>query len=142
MLTLFKKAGPRRQAMKSGLLLDMQLPPFRQFNQIFQNDCQMVITKSAYQACVQLPGEARGRAEVPASYRWGILYLSFMEHFQDRADDQHEGSFDVSVMMPSGFQISKTLKVILDHDFDGKEAFVFMLPDELWPASIESRDRS
>jgi hypothetical protein len=138
MYRLFRKKNlsQRAMAIKTGRLVDMQLPPFRQFNQIFQNNCQIVMTKDAYQECVELPVEAKRKAEVPANYRWGILYLSFIEQFQDRADDPNDGTFDVSVIMPDGFQISKTVKVVLDHDFDGKDAFIFMLPQEAWPACI------
>src|ERR1035437_4755248 len=114
----------------------MQLPPFRQFNQILGNDHTMVMTKAAYLACVQLPGEVIRKAEVPANARWGIVFLSFMEKFQNRNDDPHEGTFDVSVLIPGGFQVPKTVKVVVDNDFDGDNAFVFLMPDESWPEGI------
>jgi hypothetical protein len=123
---------PLESAIKAGKLIDMQLPPFRQFNQIVLNDCAMLMTKAAYEACVQLPGESLRNAKVPASFRWGVLYLGFAQAFQDREDDPQEGIFDVNVMMPDGFQIPKSVKVVAA-DLDGKEAFVFMLPDEVWP---------
>lgn len=128
-----KRIGKRARAIRNGQLVDMQLPPFRQFNEIFQNDLTMVMTKAAYQACVELPGERRGKATVPANARWGIVFLSFMEQFQNRSDNPVEGVFDVNVLMPDGFQASKSLKVVADNDFDGKNAFVFMLLEELWP---------
>jgi hypothetical protein len=131
-----KPLSERFRAKKDGRLVDMQLPPFRQFNQILGNDIPMVMTKAAYQACVQLKGEIMGKAEVPANPRWGIVFLSFMDKFQKRDDDAHEGTFDVNVLMPSGFQVSKTIKIFVDNDFDGKNAFVFMLPDESWPGCI------
>ena len=132
-----KHLSERMTAIKNGRLVNMQLPPFRQFNQIMQNDCPIVMTKAAYQACIELPGEVRGKAEVPANSRWGIAYLSFMEEFQNREDDPEEGTFDVNVLMAEGFNIPKTLKVVLDHEFDGEDGFVFMLPSEYWPAYIE-----
>ena len=138
MFSLFKKKnlGERMRAIKNGRLIDMQIAPFRQFNVILNNDFPVVMTQAAYQACVQLPGEVKGKAEVPANARWGIVYLTFMEKFQHRDDDPHEGTFDVNVLMPGGFQIPKTLKVVVDHDFDGENAFIFMMPDESWPACI------
>jgi hypothetical protein len=116
----------------------MQLPPFRQFNEIVNNNFRTVMSKAAYQACVQLPSEVKGKVDVPANARWGIVYLSFLDKFQHCEDDPHEGTFGVSVLLPSGFQIGKTLKVIVDNDFDGETAFVFLMPDESWPACIAS----
>ena len=138
LLWRFKKKhlSERFKAIKNGRLVDMQLPPFRQFNQILGNDHTMVMTKAAYQACVQLPGEVIRKAEVPANARWGIVFLSFMEKFQNRNDDPHEGTFDVSVLIPGGFQVPKTVKVVVDNDFDGDNAFVFLMPDESWPEGI------
>jgi cytochrome c1 len=138
MLWRFKKKrlSERLKAIRNGRLVDMQLPPFRQFNQILNNDYPMVMTKAAYQACVQLPDEVKGKAEVPANARWGIVFLSFMERFQHREDDVHEGTFDVNVLMPGGFQVPKTVKVVVDNDFDGENAFVFMMPDQSWPGCI------
>jgi len=124
------------RAIKDGKLIDMQVPPFRQFNQIIQNDCRIVMTIAAYRACIELPCETRGKAKVPANGRWGIVYLSFMQEFQNRTDDPQEGTFDVNVLMPDGFNVPKTLKIVLEHDFDGDDAFVFMLPDESWPLCI------
>jgi hypothetical protein len=135
-----KHLSERLKAISNGRLVDMQLPPFRQFNQILNNDYPMVMTKAAYQACVQLSGEVMKKAEVPANARWGIVYFSFMEKFQHRDDDPHEGTFDVSVLMPDGFQVPKTVKVVVDGDFDGADAFVFMLPNESWPAYIHSAE--
>ena len=135
-----KRLSEKLNAISNGRLVDMQLPPFRQFNQILNNDYPMVMTKAAYQACVQLPGEATKKAEVPANARWGTVYLSFMEKFQHRDDDPHEGTFDVSVLMPGGFQVPKTVKIVVDGDFDGENAFVFMLPNESWPACIHSAE--
>lgn len=132
-----RNLSERATALKRGELVDMQQPPFRQFNQIFENDCRMVMTKSAFEACVELPGEVRGKADVPAIGRWGIVFLSFFTTFQDRDDDPHEGTFDVNVLMPSGFLVPKVLKVVLDHDLDGEDYFIFMLPDELW--ALEER---
>jgi hypothetical protein len=128
----FKKRNrsERFKAIKNGQPVDMQLPPFRQFNEIVNNNFRTVMSKAAYQACVQLPGEAKGKADVPANARWGIVYLSFMDKFQHYEDDPHEGTFDVSVLLPGGFQIGKTLKVVVDNDFDGENAFVFLMPDE------------
>ena len=94
------------------------------------------MTIAAYRACVELRGEPRGRAKVPANGRWGIVYLSFMQEFQNRADDPQEGTFDVNVLIPDGFNVPKTLKVVLDYGLDGHDAFVFMLPDEPWPLRI------
>jgi hypothetical protein len=108
----------------------MQLPPFRQFNEIVGNYEQIFMTRAAYRACVELPGEKRGRAKITANGRWGIVYLSFATEFQNRDDDAHEGIFFVNVLLPDRFQVPKTIKVILDHDFNGRDAFVFMLPDE------------
>lgn len=121
------------KAFKEGHLVNMQLPPFRQFNGIVAKDCALVMSKAAYQACIQLPGEPRRNAKIPANFRWGILYLSFVEAFKDRTDGSTEGVFDVGVTMPDGFQISKCVKVALVEDFDGKDGFIFMLPDETWP---------
>jgi hypothetical protein len=135
-----KRLSERFKAIKNGLLVDMQFPPFRQFNQILSNDCPMVMTKAAYQACVQLPGEVMKKAEVPANARWGIVFLSFTEKFQHCDDDPHEGTFDVNILMPGGFQVPKTVKVVVDGDFDGENAFVFMLPNESWPACIHSAE--
>ena len=131
-----KRLSERLKAIRNGRLVDMQLPPFRQFNQILNNDYPMVMTKAAYQACVQLPDEVKGKAEVPANARWGIVFLSFMDEFQHREDDAHEGTFDVNVLMPGGFQVPKTVKVVADNDFDGENAFVFMMPDQSWPECI------
>ncbi len=128
-----KNVTPHSRAIKDGRLVNMQIPPFRQFNEIVTNDCALVMTKAAYQACVQLPGESRRNARVPANLRWGLLYLSFVEAFKGRTDDSSEGIFDVTVTMPDGFQISKSVKVVAEDDFDGKEAFIFMMPDETWP---------
>lgn len=125
-----KQLTERSRKIKSGELVDMQVPPFVQFNRIVENDYPLYMTKAAFQACVELPGEKRGNAKIPANGRWGIVYLSFATEFQNRTDDPHEGMFDVNVLMPNGFQVPKTLKVVLDHDFDGREAFVFMLPEE------------
>ena len=58
---------------------------------------------------MELPGETRGKAEVPAVGRWGIVYLSFMEAFQHREDDPHEGEFDVNVLTADGFNIWECL---------------------------------
>ena len=129
----------RRRAIKNGRLIDMQLPPFRNFNQIVQNNCPIVMTRAAYKACVVLPGETRGKAAVPSTGRWGIVYLSFMEQFQNHTDDPQEGTFEVNVMTCGGFQVPKTIKVLLDNDFDGEDGFVFMLPDEAWPDLLERR---
>jgi len=131
-----KHLSAQMRAIKDGRLIDMQVPPFQQFNQIMQNDCRIVMTMAAYRTCIELPGKTRGKDKVPANGRWGIVYLSFMQEFQHRADDPQEGTFDVSVLMPDGFNVPKTLKVVLDHDFDGEDAFVFMLPDEPWPLRI------
>jgi hypothetical protein len=128
-----KPPSERIRATRCGRLVDMQLPPFRQFNRIVENDSPIVMTRAAYDTCVELPGETRGKAEVPAVGRWGIVYLSFMEAFQHREDDPHEGEFDVKVLMADGFNIPKTLKVVLDNEFDGDDGFVFMLPHERWP---------
>ena len=116
----------------------MQLPPFNQFNQLLGNDYTMLMTKAAYEQCVQLPGEPRHNAKVPANFRWGVLYVSFAEAFQDREDDPREGLFDVNVTTPDGFHISKSIKVVAD-DLEGKDAFVFMLPDEAWPDLLEEK---
>ena len=105
-----KSLSERFRAKKDGRLVDMQLPPFRQFNQILGNDIPMVMTKAAYQACVQLKDEIMGKVEVPANARWGIVFLSFMDKFQKRDDDAHEGTFDVNVLMPSGFKSPRRLR--------------------------------
>ncbi len=124
---------PHSKAFKDGRLVTTQLPPFKQFNGIVTKDCALVMTKAAYQACVQLPGEPKINGKVPANLRWGILYLSFVESFKGRTDDSTEGVFDVGVTMPDGFQVSKCVKVVGVDDFDGKDGFIFMLPDETWP---------
>lgn len=128
-----KHLDERLRRIHTGELRDMQQQPFRQFNKIVQNDCRMYMTRAAFRACVELPGESRRNAKVPANGRWGIVYLSFATEFQDRSDDPHEGTFDVNVLMPDGFHRPKTLKVMLDNDFQGEDAFVFLLPDEQWP---------
>ena len=128
-----KHVTPLTTALKDGRLVNMQLPPFRQFNEIMQNEYVLVMTKAAYQAVVELPGEPKRNAKVPAHARWGIVYLSFIEAFKGRKDDPVDGVFDVNVMTPDGFQFPKTVKVVVEHDFDGEEAFVFMLPEETWP---------
>jgi hypothetical protein len=132
---IFKKNRPDEQSrmIDTGELFDMQQMPFRQFNDIVQNDCPMYMTRAAFRTCIELPGEKRRNALIPANGRWGIVYLSFATTFQNDPNDPHEGKFDVNVLMPPGFQVSKTLKVILDHEFHGEGAFVFMLPDEQWP---------
>jgi hypothetical protein len=132
-----KDLSERMRAIKKGRLIDMQLAPFRQFNVIVNNILPTVMTHAAYQACVQLPGE-EWKADVPVNARWGIVYLTFLDKFQHWDEDLHEGTFDVSVLMPGGFQVSKTVKVIADNDFDGDNAFVFLLPDESWPACISN----
>jgi hypothetical protein len=128
-----KHLDERSRRIKRGELIDMQKQPFRQFNQIVGNDCLIYISRAAYQECVELPGEKRGKSIIPANGRWGILYLSFATEFQNRSDDAHEGNFDMNVLMPNGFKVPRTVKVVLDHDFHGKNAFVFMLPEEQWP---------
>ena len=137
-----KHLSERSRAIKDGRLVDMQLPPFRQFNQISNNDFRVVMTKAAYRACVQLPDEVMGKAEVPANARWGMVFLSFMEEFQHRDDNPQEGTFDVNVLMPGGFQIPKALKIVADSNFDGEDAFVFMLPAESWPSCISTKKDS
>lgn len=134
-----RELSERMRAVKCGRLVDMQLPPFRHFNQIVENDCPIVMTRAAYERCVELPGETRGKAEVPAVGRWGIVYLSFLQTFQNREDDPHEGQFEVNVLMPDGFNVPRTLKVVLDHEFDGDDGFVFMLPEESWPGYIGTK---
>lgn len=133
---MIRNRSERFKAIENGQLVDMQLPPFRQFDEIVNNNFRTVMSKAAYEACVQLPREVRGRAEVPANARWGIV--SFMWKFQHYEEDPHEGTFDVNVLLPSGFQVPKTLKVVVDNDFDGENAFVFLMPDEFWPACIAS----
>jgi len=123
---------PHSKAFKDGRLVNMQLPPFRQFNNIVTHDCALVMTKAAYQALVQLPGETRRNAKVPANFRWGVLYLRFVEEFTGRTDGSSEGVFDVTVTLPGGFQVAKSVKVAAVHDFDGKEGFIFMMPHETW----------
>lgn len=134
--SMIRNRSERFIAIKNGQLIDMQLPPFRQFNEIVNNSFRTVMSKAAFEACVQLPGEVKGSAEVPASARWGIVYLSFMSKFQHCEEDPHEGTFDLNVLLPSGFQVTRTLKVVVDNDFDGENAFVFLMPDEFWPACI------
>lgn len=123
----------RRRAIKDGRLVDMQLQPFRQFNQILNINFPLVMTRAAYRASIELPGETRKKNAFPANGRWGFLYLRFVETFQQRADNSEEGTFDVYVMLGEGFQVPRVIKVLLDHDFDGEEAFLFTLPDESWP---------
>lgn len=41
----------------------------------------------------------------------------------------------MNVLMPNGFNLPRTLKVLLESDIEGTEAFVFMLPEENWPQS-------
>jgi hypothetical protein len=134
------KAGrsDRTRAIKSGRLIDMQQMPFRQFNRVVENDYPMYMTKAAFEACVELPGETRTKAKVPANGRWGIVYLSFAQSFQNDADDPEEGEFDVNVLLPTGFNVPRTLKVLLDREFDGEEAFVFLLPEESWPEYVRN----
>jgi hypothetical protein len=138
MLSIFRKKDirKRKRAIKDGRLIDMQLAPFQQFNLIVNNNFPTVMSRAAYQACVKLPGEAEAKANVPANARWGIVYLTFMYKFQHWEDDPHEGTFDVNVLMPDGFQVSKTLKIVVDNDFDGENALVFLMPDESWPECI------
>ncbi len=130
---LKKHLDERSRRIKRGELLDMQKLPFRQFNQIVGNDCPIYMTRAAYQACVELPGEKRGKSIIPANGRWEILYLSFATEFQSLSGDPHEGTFEMNVLMPDGFQVPRTVKVVLDHDFHRKDALVFMLPEEPWP---------
>ncbi len=75
---------------------------------------------------------------IPPNFRWGILYLSFLQAFQNRKDDPHEGLFEVSVLSESGFQVAKTVKIVSDTDLNGEDGFVFMLPDETWPLAAKS----
>jgi hypothetical protein len=82
----------RSRKFRSGDLIDMQLPPFRQFNRIVENDYPLYMTRAAFQACVELPGEKRGRAAIPAIGRWGIVYLSFATEFQGRSDERYQRS--------------------------------------------------
>ncbi len=61
-----------------------------------------------------------------------------MKAFTDRADDSAEGLFDVGITMPDGFQISKCVKVVAEDNVDGKDGFIFMLPDEIWTDQVQT----
>lgn len=133
-MNLFRNVrSPLESAIRAGKLIDMQRPPFNQFNRIINNNYAMLMTRAAYEACVQLPGERLKNDEIPASFRWGAFYLNFVQTFQERNDDSTEGVFDITVMKPDGFQVSKSVKVISDDHLEGKEGFVFLLPEETWP---------
>lgn len=53
---------------------------------------------------------------LPDNYCWGVLYLSFVEAFQDREDTHKKDILDVSVLMSDDFQIAKTIKVVAEHE--------------------------
>jgi hypothetical protein len=133
-----RELNPRERAVKDRRLVDMQQAPFVQFNQIVQAEFPIVISQAAYQQLVQLPGEQFDKAEVPANFRWGVLFLAFMEAFQCREDDPDVGEFDINVLMPGGLQVPKTVKVLSNRDENG---FTFMLPGEEWDAVYGTASR-
>jgi hypothetical protein len=134
-MRLFRKKNvtPHSRAIKDLRLVNMQLAPFSQFNTIVTHDCALMISKAAYQAFVQLPGESKKDAAVLPYLRWKNLFVSFAEAFQGRTDGSFEGIFDVSVTMPDGFHIARSVKVVAVAKFEGKDGFIFMMPDETWP---------
>lgn len=122
-------------AIRGGQLIDMQRPPFQQFNQIFGNDFPILITKAAYQTCIHLPSDSR-KPKIPPNARWGFFFLSFLQEFQTHTEDSLEGFFEVNVMSEDGFQRAKNVKIV-DAMLEGEEGFVFMLPDETWPLAAK-----
>lgn len=134
MFNFFQKRplGPRATAIKDGLLIDMQVKPFKQFNQIVQSDLPIAMTKASFTQFIRLPGDPKKYKDVSPGSRWIVLYSTLI-NFKDglqQLEESKELLFDVDVQLPGGFQLRKTVKVVLGEDDEGGEAFTFMLPSE------------
>lgn len=131
------KLSTREQAFRDGRLIDMQRPPFRQFNEIVNAQFPLAMTKAAFEQFIRLPGEPERNPDVPPNFRWGILFLTLIDSQQKNPTEAAEALVDVNVLMASGFQVSKTLKVVSNGD--GETAgLTFMLPHES-PLECETR---
>lgn len=125
-----KTKKPRRKAIKAGLLIDMQRPPFSEFNSMLQMTWSMAMTKAAFQTFVEVPASMAQRS-ISEEARWNTLILSLVEAHTER--NEREVMVELNVLQPDGFFVPKKLKVVMDVDDDGNDAFNFMLPDETWP---------
>lgn len=128
MFTLFKKAGPWRQAIKDGLILDMGKRPYRKINRIVGVPFPLAITPGAFEQLIALTDTPAHRQLVEA-FRWGDLLVKLIGLFP--SDEATESVFEINVVAPDGSLQTKMVKAVTGYTDDGREAMIFMLPEEM-----------
>ncbi len=134
MFTLFKKAGPRRQAILAGTLLDMDKRPYSKINRVLGIPFALAITPAAFEKFVAL-GKTPAHRELLKPIRWGNILAALLGI--QPPPDVPETIFEVRVVEPDGTLREKPIKVSAGADDDGRGAFTFMLPEEVNPFSSE-----
>ncbi len=135
MVRFVKKAGPWRQAIKNGRLLDMEKKPYGTVNRAVGVPFALAISPAAFDQFVALADTPAHRQLVKA-IRWGniVAALTTLHPLPDLA----ESVFEVNVVEPDGTLRAKAIKVVTGLADDGRGAFTFMLPEET--ASVSSAE--
>jgi hypothetical protein len=135
MLQIFKKSGPRRQAIKKGYLRDMQRKPFIAVNQSLGFQFPLAITPAAFDQFVAL-ADTPAHRQLGLEARWRNILVVLMQTPHDDAASQ--ALLEIDVIQQDGVLRTKTLKVDTGYDDTGEESFTFMLPEETDPVSSVS----
>ena len=125
-----KKRQPRRRAIRAGLLIDMQRPPFSNFNSVVWVTWPMAMTKAAYQEFIAVSRSAL-HPEFSEEFRWSAIMFMLIDTQSD--SEEYEAILELNVLEADGFFVPKKIKVASGVDDEGNTGFNFMLPDETWP---------
>ena len=127
-----KKQQPRRRAIKAGLLIDLQRPPFSNFNSMVRATWPMAMTKAAHQEFIAVSKSAL-HPEFSEEFRWSAIMLMLFDTQSD--SKEYEVVLELNVLDAGGFFVPKKIKVVSGVDDEGNSGFNFMLPDEVWPVT-------
>lgn len=130
MFTLFKKAGPWRQAIKDGRLYNMEKKPYSKINRIVGVPFALAITPAAFDEFVAL-ADTPAHRQLVAAIRWGNILVALAGLFP--SEEATESIFEVNVVEPDGALQVKTIKAVTGYADDGRESMTFMLPEESSP---------